>query len=86
MKKKESSGPVETGRETEELVSVFIPSDGTGAFLEGALNGKTFRIPTDTVVTVPARIARVVAESRKELLEGARAAEAFAAVGGRKIG
>lgn len=86
MKTKETSEPIETVREPEEQVSVYIPSEGTGAFLEGALNGKTFRIPTDTVVTVPRRIARVIAESRKELLEGSRAAEAFAGVGGRKIG
>ena len=72
--------------EPETTVSVYIPSDGTGAFLEGALNGVNFRIPTDTPVTVPKRIARVIAESRRTLLEGSRAAEAYEQAGGRKLG
>ena len=78
----------QTGRNagTEASVSVYIPSEGTGAFLEGALNGVSFRIPTDTVVEVPRRIARVIAESRRTLLDGSRAAEAFEKAGGRKIG
>lgn len=67
-------------------VSVYIPSDGTGAFLEGALNGVTFRIPTDTVVEVPKRIAKVIAESRRQIPEGRSAVESFSGVGGRKIG
>ena len=70
----------------EELVSIYLPSEGIGAFLEGALNGVNFRIPTDTVVSVPKRIARIIAESRKELLDGTRATEAFTDVGGRKLG
>lgn len=72
--------------EQEELVSVFIPSEGTGAFLEGALNGVNFRIPTDTPVTVPKRIARVIAESRRTLLESSRAAQSYEQAGGRKLG
>ena len=64
----------------------YLPSDGKGAYLEGALNGVNFRIPTDQLVTVPRRIMRVIAESRKELLAGSRATEAYSAVGGRKLG
>ena len=75
---------VRTGN--EETVSVYIPSEGTGAFLEGALNGVSFRLPTDTLVTVPKRIARVITESRRTLLEGSNAAEAYAQAGGRKLG
>ena len=71
---------------SEELVTVYLPSDGKGAYLEGALNGVNFRIPTDQLVTVPRRIMRVTAESRKELLAGSRATEAYSAVGGRKLG
>ncbi len=78
--------PKETGTDREATVSVCIPSEGTGAFLEGALNGVSFRIPTDTVVTVPKRIARILQESRRTLQNGARAAEAFTATGGRKLG
>ena len=70
----------------EETVSVFLPSEGVGPFLEGALNGVNFRIPTDTVVAVPRRIARILSESRRELLSGARAAEAYTVTGGRKLG
>ena len=70
----------------EPTVSVWIPSEGVGPYLEGALNGENFRIPTDTVVTVPKRIAKILQESRRELLEGARAMEAYAANGGRKLG
>ena len=76
--------PTNTG--SEKTVSVYIPSEGTGAYLEGALNGVNFRIPTDTLVSVPERIARVIAESRRTLLEGARAAEAYGQAGGRKLG
>lgn len=70
----------------EALVSIFLPADGTGAFLEGAINGVNFRIPTDTLVEVPKRIADVIRESRRTLLNGSRALEAYASQGGRKIG
>lgn len=69
-----------------ETVAVYIPSDGTGAFLEGAINGVNFRIPTDRTVEIPRHIANVIAESRKEMLRGAGAVEAFAKNGGRRIG
>ena len=70
----------------EALVSVYIPSDGTGAFLEGCLNGVNFRIPTDTLTEVPERIADVIRESRSTLLRGANAVQAYTVRGGRKIG
>jgi hypothetical protein len=73
-------------RKPEETVSVYVPAEGIGPFLEGALNGVNFRIPTDTVVEVPKRIARILSESRRELMTGARAAQAYTAAGGRKIG
>ncbi|MBQ5992128.1 MAG: hypothetical protein IJL62_06250 [Clostridia bacterium] len=75
-----------TRTENEEHVSVYLPSDGTGAYLEGALNGVNFRIPTDQLVSVPRRIARIIAESRRDLLAGSRATDAYSAVGGRKLG
>ena len=70
----------------EPKVSVYIPAEGNGAFLEGALNGVNFRIPTDRVVQVPERIARILRESRKGLTDGERTVKAFAENGGRKIG
>jgi hypothetical protein len=86
MKQKENIAPVERGAETEARVSVYIPSEGTGAFLEGAVNGVTFRIPTDTVVELPRRIADVIAESRRGILAGSRDVEAYLGTGGRRIG
>ena len=86
MNKKDKTEPRTAKPENEELVTVYLPSDGRGAFLEGALNGVNFRIPTDQLVSIPRRIARVIAESRKELLAGSRATEAYSAVGGRKLG
>ncbi len=86
MKKTEITASTEIEATPEETVSIYLPSDGTGAFLEGCLNGVNFRIPTDTLVEVPKRIADVVRESRSELIRGARAVEAFASQGGRRIG
>lgn len=86
MKQKEMIAPMENGAETEARVSVYVPSEGTGAFLEGALNGVTFRIPTDTVVELPQRIADVIAESRRGMRASRRDVEAFTGAGGRRIG
>ena len=86
MKKNEEIAPRKAGAGTEATVSVYVPSDGTGPFLEGALNGVSFRIPTDRVVEVPQRIADVIAESRRDAAEGMRAVSAFAGTGGRRIG
>ena len=86
MKQIEKTAPCPTGAEKEATVSVYVPSDGTGAFLEGALNGVNFRIPTDTVVEVPQRIADVIAESRRGIRAGSSDVEAFMSAGGRRIG
>ena len=86
MENKKHTAMKGTANGGEATASVYIPSDGIGPFLEGALNGVSFRIPTDTVVTVPKRIARILQESRRTLQNGARAAEAFTATGGRKLG
>lgn len=75
-----------TNESKEPTVSVFLPSESIGPFLEGAINGKIFRIPTDRVVEVPVRIAEVIKESRSAIAEGARAVSAFRGTGGRKIG
>ena len=86
MNTKQTTEPKTVKNDPEATVSVWIPSDGVGPYLEGALNGVNFRIPTDTVLNVPRRIARILQESRRELLAGERAAEAYAAAGGRKLG
>lgn len=69
----------------ESTVSVFLPEEGNGAFVEGAVNGVNFRIRTGIVVEVPSHIADVLAESRKGLLQGSEAVRAFAAAGGKKL-
>lgn len=76
----------ENTEERLETVTVYVPSDGTGAFLEGALNGVSFRIPTDKTVEIPRKIADVITESRREIRKGASAVEAFMKNGGRKLG
>ena len=86
MNTKAKTEPKEIGTDREATVSVCIPSEGTGAFLEGALNGVSFRIPTGTVVEVPKRIARVIAESIRQIPDGRGAVEPYTGVGGRKIG
>ena len=70
----------------EETITIILPEAGNGPYVEGALNGVNFRIPTDKLVEVPRRIAKVIAESRRGIPEGSRAVEAFTEVGGRKIG
>lgn len=84
-KTKQTQKPVEPEAQ-EPTVTVYLPDDGCGAYVEGAWNGVSFRIPTDTAVEVPARIAAILRESRRTLLEGGKAVEAFRSVGGRKLG
>lgn len=70
----------------EPTVSIYLPAETTGPFLEGAINGVTFRIPAGRIVEVPKRIADVIRESRSSLQEGERAVAAFRDAGGRKLG
>ena len=84
--KKPPIAAVGSEEEREATVSVWMPSDGSGAFIEGAYNGVNFRIPTDTLIEVPAHIAAILKESRRTLLEGGSAVEAYRTAGGRKLG
>ena len=86
MENKKQTAMKGTANGGEATASVYIPSDGIGPFLEGALNGVSFRIPTGTVVEVPKRIARVIAESIRQIPDGRGAVEPYIGVGGRKIG
>ena len=70
----------------EETIRLILPQAGNGPFVEGALNGVNFRIPTEQSVEVPARIAALIKESRKALLDSSRAVQAYQDLGGRKIG
>ena len=70
----------------EETIRMILPEAGNGPCVEGALNGVNFRIPTDTVVELPQRIADVIAESRRGMRASRRDVEAFTGAGGRRIG
>ena len=72
-------------KEYEKTVSVFLPTEGNGPYVEGALNGVNFRIRTGTVVEVPERIAAILAASRTGLSLGAEAVGAFAESGGKRL-
>ena len=84
MKKNETA--IETPAVEESKVPVYVIGDGTGAFVEGALNGVNFRLPTNRIVEVPEAIARILEESRKGLTDSEYALESFSRNGGRKIG
>ena len=68
----------------EEMVRVMLT--GEDRYVEGALNGVNFRIPTGVPVEVPMRLYRVLEESRLGETTDQWATEAFTAVGGRKLG
>jgi len=72
--------------QTEPTVSIYLPPEGNGAFVEGAINGVNFRVRTGTVVEVPAHIAAVLLDSRRALSAGEQAVRAFAAAGGKRLG
>ena len=66
-------------------VSIYLPREGNGAFVEGAINGVNFRVRTGTVVQVPAHIASVLIESRRATELGEATVGAFAAPGGKRL-
>ena len=69
----------------EETIRMILPEAGNGPFVEGALNGVNFRIPTGVPVEVPLRIYRVLEESRRESCAAAQWMNGFTAVGGQKL-
>ena len=70
----------------EETIRVILPEAGYGPYVEGALNGVNFRIPTGVPVDVPLRIYRVLEDSRRVDPAQARWMNGFTAVGGQKLG
>lgn len=70
---------------THAPVSIYLPTEGNGAFVEGAINGVNFRIRTGTVVEVPAHIAAVLIDSRRAIEADARAVARFAQTGGTRL-
>ena len=72
-------------QELEQTISVYLPEEGNGPYVEGALNGVSFRIRTGTVVEVPERIAAILAASRTGLSVDAEAVGAFVEAGGKRL-
>ena len=70
----------------EETIRMILPEAGNGPFVEGALNGVNFRIPTGVPVEVPLRIYRVLEESRHVDPFSEQWMNSFTAAGGRKLG
>lgn len=68
----------------EGLVTMVLPVE-SGRYVEGALNGVNFRIPTGVPVEVPMRIYRVLEQSRRESDTSKNMLQGFTAAGGWKL-
>ena len=75
----------EMNQETEPMVTVLLPEEGNGAYVDGAINGVNFRIPTGRVIEIPERIAAVLRDSQSSLRTGAAAVGAFVGAGGKRL-
>ena len=73
---------MEHGEETSRMI---LPEAGNGPFVEGALNGVNFRIPTGVPVEVPLRIYRVLEESHRTDPAAEQWMNGFTATGGMKL-
>ena len=69
----------------EETIWVVLPQAGNGPYVEGALNGVNFRIPTGVPVEVPLRIWAVLEESRRTDPAFEQWMNGFTATGGQKL-
>ncbi len=70
---------------SESTVSIYLPTEGNGPFIEGALNGTNFRVKTGCVVEVPAYIAALLAESASGMRIAEKNVEEFAREGGKRL-
>ena len=69
----------------EETIRLILPEADNGPYVEGALNGVNFRIPTGVPVEVPLRIWAVLEESRRGDPVNDHWMNGFTAAGGRKL-
>ena len=69
----------------EETIRLILPEADNGPYVEGALNGVNFRIPTGVPVEVPLHIYRVLEESRRSDPANDQWMNSFTAAGGRKL-
>ena len=70
----------------EEMIRAILPEAGNGPYVEGALNGVNFRIPTGMPVEIPLRIWMVLEESRRGDPAMEQWMNGFTATGGQKLG
>ena len=73
-------------RDSESCITIYIPAEGNGDFVDGCLNGKNFRIKTGVMVEVPPYIARILTTSNHAQRMSERMAAGFAGSGGKKVG
>ena len=69
----------------EEMIRVILPKEENGPYVEGALNGVNFRIPTGVPVDVPLRIYAVLEESRRLDPASEQWMNGFTVSGGQKL-
>ena len=69
----------------EEMIRLILPKEGYGPYVEGALNGVNFRIPTGVPVDVPLRIYRVLEDSHRTDPVEEQWMNGFTATGGQKL-
>ena len=69
----------------EEMIRLILPAAGNGPFVEGAINGVNFRIPTEVPVDVPMRIYRVLEDSHRTDPVEEQWMNGFTATGGQKL-
>ena len=69
----------------EETIRLVLPKAENEPFIEGALNGVNFRVPTGVPVDVPLRIYAVLEESRRVDPASEQWMNGFTANGGQKL-
>lgn len=77
--------PTENKEMNPESITLYLPADA-GAYVEGCLNGKNFRVKTGTFVEVPRYIAQILLASGRARAVSAQNTAAFAAPGGKGMG
>ena len=70
---------------TNKTTTLYLPTDA-GAYVEGCLNGRNFRVKTGEFVEVPSYIAKILTASGRARAVSAQTAAAFAAPGGKGMG
>ncbi|MCL2695268.1 MAG: hypothetical protein FWE69_02965 [Clostridiales bacterium] len=69
-----------------KTVTIYIPEQGNGAYVDGCLNGKNFRVKTGVMVEVPLYIARILEGAKRAKRMSERGVASFVTPGGKKVG